>query len=255
MKIIIFGGTGSIGSALTEKLSSQEEVTVFSNSENEIWELKNRLKNPLIRYIQGDVRDIGRVSKASEGMDVAINCAALKHVDLCENAINDTVMTNYGGLVNIMDANERVIQISTDKAVEPTCVMGATKFLAERYCIAKGGIVVRLGNVYGSRGSLVPIISRLIANGGVINITDFRMKRYFITLKKVVQFIISCITRDPGKIYIPIMKERLVIDLINDVVDKEAPKGKYIKIIETGIRKGEKLREKLYLEGEDVVII
>ena len=187
------------------------------------------------------------------------NCAALKHVDLCEQNVIESVKTNILGLDNILNACslnhvQKIVHVSTDKAVEPSSVMGATKLIGERLCLSYKNLnvaIVRFGNVYGSRGSLVPIINRCLDNGKEILLTDIRMKRYFIQLKDAASIICEAMKNmNGGEIFIPKMQEHKVIDIIYDLITKRGFKLNEVNIREVGARKGEKLTEKLMTESE-----
>lgn len=263
--VIVFGGTGSIGLAIVEELliQSPAEIRIFSNNENEIFEARMKFLNhkgfTLLTFIIGNIRDIEPVSKALLGVDFIFNCAALKHVDLCEENVIEAVKTNILGLDNILNmASEncigKMIHISTDKAVEPSSVMGATKLIGERLCLSYKYLqvsVVRFGNVYGSRGSLIPIVNERLENGRIITLTDKRMKRFFIEIKNAAKIIINTmVIMSGGEIFIPKMDESYIIDIIYDLIKEKGFSLKDVNILEIGARPGEKLSEKLMTEAE-----
>lgn len=269
--IIIFGGTGSIGTLIANKLLTVKphvsKLLLFSNNENELWESKNYFaskEHPLttIEYMFGDIRDKPSVKTAVENADFVFNCAALKHIGFCENAPIDAVKTNIRGLMNIIEACNNasiklMVQISTDKAVEPTSIMGATKMIGERLC-KKGGCmkaVIRLGNVLNSRGSLLPQLEKYMESKGQLFITHPDMKRYFITQPELADFIIKVCKHavrgdtlwNRGNIYIPKMDEVAIMDLVKEFCNQ---KGINPKITFFGKGDAEKLSEKLYSQSE-----
>ena len=269
-EIVIFGGTGSIGTLIADKLLTVKphvsKLLLFSNNENELWEAKNHFSNqesslPHIEYIFGDIRDKSSVISAIKNADYVFNCAALKHIGFCEKAPIDAVKTNILGLMNIIEVCNKeyiklFVHISTDKAVEPTSVMGATKMIGERLCKDNGcpKAIIRLGNVLNSRGSLIPQLEKYWESKGKLFITDKRMKRYFITQPELADFIIKVCKMasslppfNRGNIYIPKMDEVLIMDLVHEFCNQ---KGINPDIEFFGKGDAEKLREKLYSQSE-----
>ncbi|HEY0087261.1 MAG TPA: SDR family NAD(P)-dependent oxidoreductase [Candidatus Lokiarchaeia archaeon] len=272
-KICVFGGSGSIGREIVSQLLDREPnvVRIFSNDENGLFDTKQEFgeTNTKIRCILGDIRDLRAVEMALKDIDYCINAAAYKHVEICEYNPIQAVSTNIIGLNNIIIACfynnvERLLQISTDKAIEPSSTMGATKMIGERICkarnFAKGThrtiiSCVRFGNVLGSRGSLVPKIQEQIRKGFIVTLTDEKMKRYLIEKKEAGKFIINTLEiMQGGEIFVPKLKEILIKDLIQDIINQYAPlafkdpNSIQIKII--GSYPGEKLTEKLLTEEE-----
>lgn len=229
-------------------------ITVFTNNENEYWEAKQKwAKHTNIHYILGDIRDFELVLRASYCADYVFNCAAIKHVSICEDNPEYAYDVNVNGLLNILDAMPtNFVQVSTDKAVEPTSVMGTTKKLGEKLVLTRGYSFVRFGNVLGSRGSIVPIVIDKLKNGRLIPLTHPEMSRYFITLKEAAKFIIdTALYKEMGFGYVPKLKQVKIIDMINEIAKEEGYNiGDYhIEII--GRTPGEKLVEKLISDTED----
>ncbi len=258
--ICVFGGTGTIGTLIVEYLITQKPyaIRIFSNDENSLWECQQKWgnKNPF-RYLLGDVRDFRRVKRALKDVDYVFNCAAIKHVPFAEYNPIETIHVNIDGLDNIIDGCvhyniKKLLHISTDKAVEPTTLMGMSKGISEKLVQIRWTqnpkiqmIVVRLGNVYGSRGSIVPIIRKQKADGQPITITNPDMERFFMMPDEVIKFIIKAFREGGrGDIWVPKLKESKLMDVIEKEVGKDYP----ITII--GSRKGEKLREILLTDYE-----
>lgn len=265
MTVIVFGGTGSIGSEVVRQLLEQKplKVVVFANNENELWETQQRFqKHDFIDYVLGDIREYDAVDNVLLGIDYAFNCAALKHVPICEKNPYEAVKTNIEGLYNIIQACkincvQKLIQMSTDKAVEPICVMGATKFIGEKLCKRENDGVtkiscVRFGNVLGSRGSIVPIIEEKLKNGKVIPLTDIAMERYVITIEDAGRFIINCcVLAEGGETFVPKLVSVKIVNLIRSVAEANGFAYNDYEIDIIGRRSGEKLKEKLIADNEE----
>src|SRR4030042_912346 len=262
--ILITGGTGSFGKKFTEivlKKYRPKKLIIFSRDEykqNEMEKIFSVDKYPSIRYFLGDVRDKYRLIRAFEGVDYVIHTAALKQVPALEYNPMEAVKTNVLGADNIIHAAiearvKKVIGLSTDKAVNPINLYGATKLVAEKVFIAAnayaGGKVkfsiVRYGNVVGSRGSVVPLFLNLKKRGiKEYPITDVKMTRFWITLKQAVEFVIKALEEsEGGEIFVPKIPSMKVIDLAKAL----EPDCK-IKLI--GIRHGEKINEIMISEEE-----
>ncbi len=271
--ILVTGGAGSIGSELVRRLLQMDPkaVRVLDNNETGLFDLEQELKSEKMRPFVGDVRDKDRLKRAFEGVDIVFHAAALKHVPLCEFNPIDAVKTNVAGTQNVLDAAldeevDRVIFISTDKAVNPTNVMGATKLLAERLTISanyyKGSrktklSCVRFGNVLGSRGSVVPLFKKQILNGEPITITDPDMTRFIMDIPKAIKLILKAAEiAKGGEIFILKMPVIRISDLALAMVDELSSSGcrdlKDVKIETIGRRAGEKLYEELMTEFEAV---
>ncbi|MFC1917384.1 UDP-N-acetylglucosamine 4,6-dehydratase (inverting) [Chloroflexota bacterium] len=261
--ILVTGGTGSFGQKFTEialQENSPKAIRIFSRGELLQQEMRRRFNNDeRLRFFIGDVRDRDRMHRAMSGVDIVVHAAALKQVPTCEYNPIEAVRTNIDGAANIIDAAidskvAQVISVSTDKAVQPINLYGATKLVAEKLFIQGNAYTggrnprfscVRYGNVVGSRGSVIPLFLKQ-KKDGTITITDERMTRFWITLEQGVRFVIDCIGRmHGGEIFVPKLPSMKVIDLA-DVV---APRTKR-KII--GIRPGEKVNEILITEEEAI---
>lgn len=219
--------------------------------------MEKKFSNPIIRFFIGDVRDKTRLRRAMDGVDVVIHAAALKQVPACEYNPIEAVKTNIDGTINLIDSAidaevEKVLLISTDKAVHPVNLYGATKMVAEKLIIQGNAYVgtrktrfscVRYGNVIGSRGSVIPLF-REQKETGIITITDPRMTRFWITLDQGVKFVIDMLEKmQGGEIFIPKIPSMRLVDLVKAI----APEARQEFI---GIRPGEKLHEVLITEDE-----
>jgi len=259
--VLITGGTGSFGKKCVEALLKRfkpKVIRVYSRDELKQHEMMSIYGNKdNVRFFIGDVRDKERLDRAMQGVDIVIHAAALKQVPACEYNPFEAVKTNILGAQNIIDTAinnnvEKVMAISTDKAVNPINLYGATKLCAEKiivqgnsYSGKKGTIfsLARYGNVVGSRGSVVSVFERQRASG-TVTVTDKRMTRFWITLDQGVEFVIKCIEiMKGGEIFVP----KIPSMKITDLVDVMAP-GCRIK--EIGIRPGEKINEALLTEDE-----
>jgi UDP-N-acetylglucosamine 4,6-dehydratase len=259
--ILITGGTGSFGQKFTEialREYSPEAIRIFSRGELLQQEMRQKFNDDeRLRFFIGDVRDKERVYRAMNGVHIVVHAAALKQVPTCEYNPIEAVRTNIDGAVNVVDAAidngvEKAIAISSDKAVRPINLYGATKLVMERLFVQANVYTgwrktrfccSRYGNVVGSRGSVVPLFLEQKKNG-MITITDDRMTRFWITLEQGVHFVIDCIARmEGGEVFIPKTPSMKVTDLA-DVLAPQAER----KI--TGIRPGEKINEILITEEE-----
>ena len=271
-RILITGGTGSIGSDIVRKVLQYKPtvVRVFTNDETGLFNLDEELKSYTnVRFLVGDVRDKERLQRAVEDADFIFHAAAFKHVPLCEYNPFEAVKTNVLGTQNVIgvameEEVEKLITISTDKAVNPVNVMGATKLLAERLTISanhyKGArktafSCVRFGNVLDSRGSVVPLFREQIGRGGPVTITDPDMTRFVMSIPRAVDLVLKAaeIARG-GEIFIFKMRALHIRDLAEVMIEELAPHYGYapesIRIKISGKRAGEKLYEELLTEDE-----
>jgi len=259
--ILVTGGTGSFGQKFAEialREFNPKTIRIYSRGELLQQEMLQRFNNDKrLRFFIGDVRDRERLYRAMNGVDTVVHAAALKQVPTCEYNPIEAVRTNIDGTANVIDAaidNQvgKVISISTDKAVHPVNLYGATKLVAEKLLIQGNAYTggpktkfscVRYGNVVGSRGSVVPLFLEQRENG-MITITDEKMTRFWITLEQGVRFVIECIGRmSGGEIFIPKIPSMKITDLA-DVIAPQARRSI------TGIRPGEKINEILLTEEE-----
>jgi len=268
--ILITGGTGSFGNLFVEiilKKFKPKKLIIFSRDElkQSIMAQKFSTEKYLcMRYFIGDVRDLGRLTLAMQGVDYVVHAAALKHVNIAEYNPMECVKTNIGGAENVVKAAistnvSKIIALSTDKASDPINLYGATKLTSDKIFVSANNIVgehptrfsvVRYGNVAGSRGSVIPIFKQLIAQGSKeLPITDIKMTRFWITLVQAVEFVLKSFERmQGGEIFVP----KIPSIKITDLAKAMAPKLKY-KIV--GIRPGEKLHEKMCSKNEAHLIL
>lgn len=269
--ILVTGGVGSIGSFLVKELLKFEpsSIRILDNNETGLFDIEQALQSDKIRLLVGDIRDRERLTVAMEGVDIVFHAAALKHVPLCEFNPFDAVKTNVIGTQNVLDAAyiqevKKVITISTDKAVNPSNVMGATKLLAERLTISANSYrghkpsvfsCVRFGNVLNSRGSVVPLFSKQIQNGGPITVTHPDMRRFFMDIPSAAQLILKAGMLSSGnEIFILKMPAARIMDLAEEMRMLLAPQYGFnpaeISIEIVGMRNGEKIDEELLILDE-----
>ena len=259
--VLVTGGSGSFGKKFIRLLLDEihpAKIIVFSRDELKQHEMRvNGYDDPCLRYFIGDVRDRDRLIRAMNGVDIVVHAAALKQVPACEYNPMEAIKTNILGSSNVIDAAldtgvERVIALSTDKAVNPVNLYGATKLAAEKLFVQSNSYAagsatrfscVRYGNVVGSRGSVVPIFL-VQRNNGKLTITDERMTRFWLTLEQGARFVIRCIEQmHGGEVFVPKIPSTRIVDLARAI----APHAE-IEVI--GIRPGEKLHEVLIHEDE-----
>lgn len=263
MSILITGGTGSFGKKCTEILlrtHKPKRLIIFSRDELKQYEMEQRFSPKdydCLRYFIGDVRDRERLNRAFRGVDYIIHAAALKQVPAAEYNPTECIHTNVIGAENIINAAsdcgvKKVVALSTDKAVAPVNLYGATKLCSDKLFIAANAYtacttvysVVRYGNVMGSRGSVIPLFIRKRDEGVALPITDLRMTRFWITLEQSVKMVLHSFSLSSrGEILVPKIPSMRIVDLAQAI----APG---LPIVETGIRPGEKLNETM-ITAED----
>lgn len=261
--ILITGGTGTIGKALTHRLlrtAGVKRIVVYSRDEQKQSQFEEEIADPRLRFFLGDVRDLGRLKLAVHECETIIHTAALKIVPKCEYDPIETVHTNVGGTENVIraaletDSVHKVMLLSTDKAVNPINLYGATKLAAEKLMVAANNLrgsrplafsVCRYGNVSNSRGSVIPLFRRQVSNGEPITLTHPQMTRFWITIDEAVEFICCRIMEmDGAEIFVPKLRPYWVHNLAEALVSDKHPH----KI--TGIRPGEKIHETLISADE-----
>lgn len=257
--ILITGGTGSFGRAFVAAALKlrPKRLVVFSRDEYKQHQMQGQFRDKAMRYFIGDVRDGERLRRAMHGIDVVVHAAALKQVPAIEYNPFEAVKTNVIGAENVINAAidagvSRVVALSSDKAVNPINMYGATKLCADKMFVAGNAYagatrasfsVVRYGNVIGSRGSVVELFKKL-RETGTVPVTDARMTRFWITLEQGVKLVLSAIDdMKGGEIFVPKIPSMRILDLVKAV----AP-GCKVKIV--GIRPGEKLHEALLTEDD-----
>ncbi|MDH3813896.1 MAG: UDP-N-acetylglucosamine 4,6-dehydratase (inverting) [Acidobacteriota bacterium] len=259
--VLVTGGTGSFGRRFVATMLrhySPLKLIVFSRDELKQHEMRvSGYDDPRLRYFIGDVRDRERLRRAMQGVEVVVHTAALKQVPACEYNPIEAVVTNIEGGRNVIEAAldtgvKRVIALSTDKAVNPVNLYGATKLVSEKLFVQANAYrgegparfsCVRYGNVVGSRGSVIPLFLSQ-RESGKLTLTDPRMTRFWITLDQGVRFVIDCIERmHGGEVFVPKIPSMNIMDLATAI----APQ---CEIEEIGIRPGEKLHEVLISEDE-----
>lgn len=266
--ILITGGAGSIGSELVKKLlhTDVRTIRVLDNNETGLHDLQLECNDDRIRLLLGDITNPKRLVRAMEDVDIVFHTAALKHVPICEYNPFEAAEVNVIGTQNCIDAAivnkvEKMIFISTDKAVSPYSVMGATKLVAERLTIAANRYststrfaCVRFGNVLNSRGSVLQIFKKQILSGSPVTLTEPEMSRFFMTIPQAVDLILKCSTKsEKGEIFVLKMPAIKIQELANAMIEycnEVYSTKKDIEIIKIGIRPGEKMFEELIIDDE-----
>ncbi len=271
-RVLITGVCGTVGSELLRQViaRSPAEVLGLDNNESATFFLVEEYRHcPNVHLYLGDVRDRDKLMRIMQDVDIVLHAAALKHVSLCEQAPRDAVQTNILGTQNVIDAAmanqvERVLFTSSDKAVNPTSVMGTTKLMCERLITAanaqrrnSGPIFAstRFGNVLGSRGSVIPLFKQQIARGGPVTLTDKRMTRFIMTLEQAVKLVMdSVFLAHGGEVFVTKMPVVRIADLAEVMIAELAPRHGFdpqqIEIQVIGTKLGEKLYEELMNEEE-----
>ena len=261
-RILITGGTGSWGQTLTRLLLKKynpKEIVIFSRGELQQVLMQRNFKDPRIRFVIGDVRDYEAVKFATSGIDYIFHLAALKHVPICEDQPQEAIKTNISGTTNIVNAAilnkvKKVIDVSTDKAVEPINLYGMTKSVGEKVIIQANNlssdtkfVCIRGGNVMGSNGSVIPFFIEQIKNGGPVTITDLRMTRFFLTLEEAIELLFKA-SEDSigGETFVMKMPSCYISQVAEILMDRYGS----AELKEIGGRPGEKLDEMLISKHE-----
>lgn len=258
--VLITGGTGSLGQALTRRLLNTDvkSIRILSRNESKQVEMEKQFDDSRIRYFIGDVRDSHRLSRAMEGVDIVFHAAALKHVPIIEYNPFEAVHTNVMGSQKVIDACidadvEIAVGIGTDKAVSPLNAYGATKLLMEKLFVTAKNyldkkkhrtkfLALRYGNVLGSSGSVVPLFIDQIRKQGKITVTDCNMTRFSITMDEALDFILRAVSESKGsEIFVPKLRAYTIEDLKKALFDLVGESEEEI----ISIRPGEKLHETL----------
>lgn len=278
--ILVTGGCGTVGREIVRQLldHAPRELRVVDTNESEIFFLEQELqeharRNPDSRISSlsqiGDIRDADKLHMMCSGVDIVLHTAALKHVILCERAPFDAVQTNIMGVKNVIQAAlandvERVIFTSSDKAVNPTNVMGTSKLMGERLITAANSLKMgrrtifsstRFGNVLGSRGSVIPIFARQIEAGGPVTLTDGRMTRFIMTLEESCRLVLSAAEKARGgEVFVTKMPIIRIADLATVMIQELAAQYGHnpsrMPVTEIGSKPGEKLYEELMSDEE-----
>ena len=274
-RVLVTGGTGSFGHQIVDRLLDEDpaEIRIFSRDEDKQVRMSEEYgmghqypRKAALNFVIGDVRNRDSVREAVRGIDIIFHAAALKQVPLCEYHVWEAVQTNVMGAQNVIQAAleenvDRVIAVSTDKAVKPVNAMGMTKSIQEKLFTAanfhKSGkrtvfSCVRYGNVVGSRGSVIPLFKRQIESGGPITITDPRMTRFMLTLAEAIELVFGAVLKGVGgEVFVLKIPAALVTD-IAEVMIEALSAGKHVSMEAVGIRPGEKIHEVLVSEAEAV---
>lgn len=273
--IVVTGGAGSVGKALVEKLVNDlptSRIRVIDNNESELFDMEQQYAgNKRVDFMHVDICDEVELMRSFCGMDFCVHAAALKHVPSCEKSPFGAVKVNILGIQNVITAAQKaklqkVLFTSSDKAVSPPNVMGASKLMGERLFTAANFMPTsfgaqteffstRFGNVAASRGSVIPVFKNQISKGGPVTVTDKRMTRFIMSLDESVELLIeSMVHANPGDIFITKMPVLRIVDLAEVMVEELAPVYGYspkdIEIKITGSRPGEKLWEELSSDEE-----
>ena len=263
--ILITGGSGSLGQALTRRLLTLDvdTIRIFSRNEYRQISMESSYDDDRLRFFVGDVRDLPRLNRAMEDVDIVFHAAALKHVPKVEYNPFEAIKTNVMGSQNVIDSSlnadvEKVICIGTDKAVSPLNTYGATKLLMEKLFISANNylnkqrhrtkfLALRYGNVLGSNGSVVPKFIEQIKNGKKVTITDPNMTRFSITMNEAIDFILHTTSLgNESETFVPKLRSYIITDLKDALIELLGNTGEEI----IGIRPGEKLHETLINNDE-----
>jgi len=260
--VLITGGTGSWGQTLTRMLLAQynvKEIVIFSRGELQQVLMQRRFKDARLKFVIGDVRDYEAVRFAMRGIDIVFHLAALKHVPICEDHPQEAIKTNITGTINVVNAAiehrvAKVIDVSTDKAVDPLNLYGMTKAVGEKLIIQANDlsnhtrfVCIRGGNVMGSNGSVIPYFIEQIRSGGPITITDRAMTRFFLTLEEAIGLLFKAAESSiGGETFVMNMPACRIADVAEVLMDHFG----WVDMIEIGAKPGEKLDEMLISQHE-----
>jgi UDP-glucose 4-epimerase len=272
-RVLVTGGTGSFGHQIVDRLLEEgpAEIRIFSRDEDKQLRMSEEYgmghrypRQDLLDFVIGDVRNPHSVREAVRGVDLIFHAAALKQVPSCEYHVWEAVQTNVIGAHNVIQAAleeniEKVVAVSTDKAVKPVNAMGMTKSIQEKLFTAANFhntgkrtvfTCVRYGNVVGSRGSVIPLFKRQIEGGGPLTITDPRMTRFMLTLDEAIELVFHAAAKGRGgETFVLRIPAALVTDIASVMIENLAP-GKKVPVETVGIRPGEKIHEVLVSEAE-----
>lgn len=258
--ILVTGGCGSFGKRFTEIVlrdHNPKAIRIFDNRELAQVEMAREINSEKLRFFVGDIRDRSRLDRAMKGIDIVVHAAALKHIPICEYNPIEAIKTNIDGTLNVIDAAidngvEKVMAISTDKAVYPTNLYGATKMVAEKLIVQGNSYsghkktifsCTRYGNVFASSGSVIPLFKEQ-AKSGKITLTDEKMTRFWLTLDSGVNFVIKCLDKMAGgEVFIPKIPSMKITDLAEAI-------SPGVEKVNIGTRPGEKLHECLLATEE-----
>lgn len=262
-KILVTGGSGSWGNELVKQLLNKDakEITSFARNEYRQVKLKRKYNDKRLKIVMGDVRDFGELKYACKDIDIVFHLAAVKHVPVCENQPYEAIKTNINGTRNIVRASiennvEKVIDVSTDKAVAPINTYGMSKAIGEKLIINGANInsstrftCIRAGNVLGTNGSVVPLFKNQIKLYNKVTITDDKMTRYFLTIPQAIKLLFTASENNiNGGLFVMKMLACKISDLADVLIEKYGNNNTKKEII--GIRPGEKVHELLISKNE-----
>ena len=263
-RILITGGTGSWGHELVSQILNHYEpleIQIYSRNESQQVKMRRHFDNSVLRFVIGDVRDKSKLSRVVKGIDILFHLAALKHVPVCEEDPWEAILTNIYGTQNAIAAAaenkvEKVIYVSTDKAVNPLNLYGITKACSEKLIISANKLFpettfacIRAGNVIGTSGSVIPLFRQQILTNNVVTITDKRMTRFFLRLEDAIRLLFTAVEKAiGGEIFIMKMPAIRIIDLSKVMIEELGDKDTKVNFI--GIRPGEKIHEVLVSKNE-----
>ncbi len=262
-KVLVTGGTGSLGYGMIRELLNRNvgKIKVYARNEAQMVKLIRNFDTPKLVPVIGDVRDRVALQKACQDCDVIFHLAALKHVPICEAMPVEAIKTNIIGTQNVIDCAiaaqaEKMIYISTDKAVDASGAYGCTKRLGEKLVLAADQqsrstrfMAFRSGNLLGSAGSVLPLFQSQIANAGAVTLTDEHMTRFFITIEKATKLLCEIAERGTGgEIFLPVMQSLAIKDIAQYLLRRSGLDDHNVKVI--GIRPGERLHEQMVADTE-----